>query len=270
VLTIFTGHEEPGKSDSPPDFRAIAATPGTKVMLMGMVRLKAIAAELEAAGMPSRTPVAVVRCATTGAQTTLAGTLADIAERAEEAGFKPPAVAIFGDVVGLRDKLNWFEKACSEAHRVTRPQAGRQVCRLHVLGADASNCPPSVSNLHVTSGSFTGLSRTRNLRLDSLYEPNGVDAFFKAFLRFIMTPVILAGSNRSHRAGHLGPRAKLTGFKSTCSRRNTLRGNHQAAAANQRGELKLLRARGRRPGSCRSSLRGWAPSLMRRRLSHGP
>ena len=35
VLTIFTGHEEPGKPESSLDYQAIARAPGTKVMLMG-------------------------------------------------------------------------------------------------------------------------------------------------------------------------------------------------------------------------------------------
>ena len=73
VLTIFTGHEEPGKPNSSLDYQAIARAPGTKVMLMGVERLNAIAGELLAAGMPSQTPVALVRWATTGAQQTACG-----------------------------------------------------------------------------------------------------------------------------------------------------------------------------------------------------
>jgi siroheme synthase len=37
------------------------------------------------------------------------GTLVDIAVRVAEAGIKAPALVVVGDVVGLRDKLNWFE-----------------------------------------------------------------------------------------------------------------------------------------------------------------
>ena len=66
VLTIFTGHEEPGKPNSSLDFQAIARAQGTKVMLMGIERLSAIAGELQTAGMPSQTPVTLVRWATTG------------------------------------------------------------------------------------------------------------------------------------------------------------------------------------------------------------
>jgi uroporphyrinogen III methyltransferase/synthase len=87
VLTIFTGHEEPGKPNSSLDFQAIARAQGTKVMLMGIERLNAITGELQIAGMPSQTPVTLVRWATTGAQQTVSGTLENIDQRAREAGF---------------------------------------------------------------------------------------------------------------------------------------------------------------------------------------
>ncbi len=127
TLTIFTGHEEPGKVNSALDYEAIARTPGTKVMLMGVERIDAIAGQLLAAGMPGPTPVALVRWATTGAQQTLAGTLETIAGLVREAGIKPPAIVVFGDVVTLRTKLNWFEKLPlfgKENRRNANTQAG--------------------------------------------------------------------------------------------------------------------------------------------------
>jgi uroporphyrinogen III methyltransferase/synthase len=39
MLTIFTGHEDPTKTESSIDYKALAGTPGTKVMLMGVERL---------------------------------------------------------------------------------------------------------------------------------------------------------------------------------------------------------------------------------------
>jgi uroporphyrinogen III methyltransferase / synthase len=186
VLTIFTGHEDPGKSGSPPDFRAIAAASGTKIMLMGMVRLKVIAAELEAAGMASQTPVALVRCATTGGQATLVGKLADIAARAEEAGFSPPAVAIFGDVVGLREKLNWFESLPLFGSRIavtrTRKQAGELVDRLRGLGADAFELPTiRIEPPRDRRGFYELVADSHIYDWIVFTSPNGVDAFFQAF-----------------------------------------------------------------------------------------
>ena len=42
AVTIFTGHEDPAKAESSIDYSAIAKTPGTKVMLMGIERLGVI------------------------------------------------------------------------------------------------------------------------------------------------------------------------------------------------------------------------------------
>jgi len=68
-----------------------------------------IAAELIKRGADPEMPVALVRWGTTEKQQTIRGPLRDIARMVVEADFQPPAVAIFGDVVNLRDTLNWFE-----------------------------------------------------------------------------------------------------------------------------------------------------------------
>ena len=96
---------------------------------MGVERIGAITAELHRAWRARRRlPVALVRWGTTGRQQTLRGTLGDIAAKVEAAGFKAPAVAVFGDVVKLRDSLNWFETRPLFGKRIvvtrTRQQAG--------------------------------------------------------------------------------------------------------------------------------------------------
>ena len=68
MLTIFTGHEDPTKTETSLDYKAIASAPGTKVMLMGIERVATITEGLLEAGMASTTPIALVRWATTGRQ----------------------------------------------------------------------------------------------------------------------------------------------------------------------------------------------------------
>ena len=75
---------------------------------MGLESLPRIARQLIAAGRPATTPVALVRWGTTSAQETLTGTLRDIAARAARARLEPPVVIVVGDVVALRDRLQWF------------------------------------------------------------------------------------------------------------------------------------------------------------------
>jgi uroporphyrinogen III methyltransferase / synthase len=186
TLTIFTGHEEPGKSNSALDYEAIARTPGTKVMLMGVERIEAITSELLAAGMPGQTPVALVRWATTGAQETLTGTLDTISELVHEAGMKPPAIVVFGDVVTLRAKLNWFEKLPLFGKRIavtrTRQQAGQFVECLRALGADAFELPTIRIEPPLEKKEFYELVADAHIYDWIVFtSPNGADAFFTAF-----------------------------------------------------------------------------------------
>lgn len=186
AVTIFTGHEDPSKTGSGIDYQAIARAPGTKVMLMGIERLALITRELASAGMASSTPVALVRWATTGAQETLTGTLEDIAARAETAQFKAPAVAVFGEVVTLREKLNWFENlplfGKSIAVTRTRQQAGELVERLRALGADAFELPTIRIEPAPNKREFYELVMDAHIYDWIIFtSPNGVDAFFKAF-----------------------------------------------------------------------------------------
>lgn len=186
VLTIFTGHEEPDKKSSGIDYKAIASAPGTKVMLMGVERLAAITAELAAAGMAISTPVALVRWATTGRHQTLVGTLGTIASLAEKQGFKAPAVAVFGDVVNLRETLNWFETRPLFGRRIavtrTRTQAGGLIAALRELGADAYELP--TIRIEPPADKTTFIEAMLDVRTYDwivFTSPNGVEAFFKAF-----------------------------------------------------------------------------------------
>ena len=186
VLTIFTGHEDPGKAASRVDYQAIVRVPGTKVMLMGVERLNAITDGLIAAGMAPETPVALVRWATTGSQETLTGALSTIAEKARAIGFKAPAVAVFGEVVNLRSKLNWFENLPLFGKRIavtrTRKQAGELVDRLRALGADAYELPTIRIEPPANKREFYELVADSHLYDWIIFtSPNGVDAFFKAF-----------------------------------------------------------------------------------------
>src|SRR5205814_4258532 len=92
------------KSESAIDYAALAKLGGTQVMLMGVERLGSITSEMMKHGVRSDLPVALVRCATTGQQETLTGSLSDIAQKAVASDFKAPAVVVFGEVVALRDR----------------------------------------------------------------------------------------------------------------------------------------------------------------------
>src|SRR4051812_30733314 len=109
-FTVITGHEDPLKEESALDFAQLAQMPGTKVVLMGVERIRQLSEKLIQNGMAPDTPVAMVRWGTTGRQQSLEGTLATIPELVEKQKFAAPAVTVIGDVVKLRPKLNWFER----------------------------------------------------------------------------------------------------------------------------------------------------------------
>lgn len=187
-LTIFTGHEDPMKPESLVDYSRIAQQPGTKVMLMGVERLRKIADSLIAGGADPKMPVGLVRWGTTGRQRTVRGPLADIARIVEESGFTAPAVAVFGDVVGLRDELNWFESRPLFGKRIvvtrTRKQAGRLSAGLRNLGADVFELPTIRIEEPADLRGFAELVRDA-YTYDWLVftSPNGVRAFFDLFFR---------------------------------------------------------------------------------------
>jgi uroporphyrin-III C-methyltransferase len=87
------------------------AAADTIVILMGMSHLRRIAAELIAAGRAKETPVGVIRWGTYETQRTVVGSLSNIADLVERERLRAPAVIVVGDVVRLRDELQWFEKS---------------------------------------------------------------------------------------------------------------------------------------------------------------
>jgi uroporphyrin-III C-methyltransferase len=109
ALTVVTGHEDPTKAESALDWGALAATVaagGTLSILMGVGKLPDNMAALEAAGLDSETPVAMVERATYDDETVVTGTVATIAERARRADISPPAVTLVGEVVEIREAVD--------------------------------------------------------------------------------------------------------------------------------------------------------------------
>ena len=187
-LTIFTGHEDPSKPESALDYQRLATQPGTKVMLMGVERIGPITEALQAHGASTDLPVALIRWGTTGRQQTLRGTIGDIAKKVAEADFSAPAVAVFGEVVGLREKLNWFEKRPLFGKRIavtrTRQQAGGLIAALRALGADAFEMPTIRIEPPLDRLAFGELVQDSH-QYDWLIftSPNGVTAFFDLFFK---------------------------------------------------------------------------------------
>ncbi len=131
-FAVITGHEAGDPVPPSPAHGRGAGGEGslttvdTLVFLMGTKTLPDIVAKLIADGRPADTPVAVIHRGTTPEQRTITGTLADIADRVEDAGLTPPAITVVGDVVRLRETISWFAETAAGPIE-NRPLFGKRV-----------------------------------------------------------------------------------------------------------------------------------------------
>ncbi len=109
-FTVVTGHRGARATGEAPDWTRLAPGTGTIVCLMGVERLADFVQQLLRHGRSPETPVALIRWGSWPDQDTLVGTLSTILKLAATRSFGPPAVAVVGDVVRLRETLRWFDK----------------------------------------------------------------------------------------------------------------------------------------------------------------
>ncbi|MBK3518079.1 uroporphyrinogen-III C-methyltransferase [Carboxylicivirga marina] len=103
-VTFVTGH--PAKNGkNAVDWQSLAKASDTLVVYMGISNAAHIASELQQGGKGSDTPVAVIRWGTYAQQSMLKSTLNTIGADMQEAGFKPPALMVIGEVVNYASKL---------------------------------------------------------------------------------------------------------------------------------------------------------------------
>ncbi|MBN2133718.1 MAG: uroporphyrinogen-III C-methyltransferase [Sedimentisphaerales bacterium] len=187
-VAFITGHEDPSRDDSHIDWPSLARWQGTLAFYMGVRNLPSICEALQRHGMASDTPAALIAWGTTARQRTLVADLATLAGRAQEEGFTPPAVAVIGRVVSLREQLAWFERRPLFGRRIVvtraRAQASDLAAWLTALGADVLECPTIRIEPPEDPGCLLDAAR-RVCDFDWLIltSVNGVDAVFGALAR---------------------------------------------------------------------------------------
>ncbi|MCP4253658.1 MAG: uroporphyrinogen-III C-methyltransferase [Candidatus Scalindua sp.] len=178
---LITGHEDPTKDQSDVDWEKLSTGLGTLTFYMGIKNLPNIVNQLMKHGRSADTPVAVIRWGTTTHQETVTGTLSTIVEIAKD--IKPPAITIVGEVVNLRDQLNWFESRPLFGKTIivtrSRDQASVFSDQLIELGANVLEYP----TINITDPDDFGPLDKELENLDStdwliFTSVNGVDAFF--------------------------------------------------------------------------------------------
>ena len=100
-VSFVAGHLPPGDPHSQVDWSALARGRGTLVLLMAVEQLRAIASALVEHGRDASTRVAIIESGTTERERVVDATLDTAATAAAEAGVRPPAVIVIGDVVAM-------------------------------------------------------------------------------------------------------------------------------------------------------------------------
>ncbi len=118
AVAIVTGHEEENKEKSCVNWDKIIGA-STIVVLMGYKNLDNIVKDMITAGKSENTATAAIQEGTTQNQRVVVATLGTINEKVRKSRLEAPLVLIVGRVVGLRKKINWFEKR--------RPLNGKRV-----------------------------------------------------------------------------------------------------------------------------------------------
>ncbi|WP_428910966.1 uroporphyrinogen-III C-methyltransferase [Niallia sp. Krafla_26] len=118
TFAVVTAHNKSKDGKPILDWKSLANGIDTIAFYMGVGNLPYICDNLIANGKSPDTPVALIQWGTFGRQKTLEGTLSTIADLVVEHGFSNPAITLVGDIVSLRNQINWFEK---------KPLFGRQI-----------------------------------------------------------------------------------------------------------------------------------------------
>jgi len=80
----------------------------TVVIYMGLATLPELCRQFIAHGLPADWPAAIVESGTSPTQRVLTGTLGDLPSKVAQADIRGPTLVIVGEVVKLRERLQWF------------------------------------------------------------------------------------------------------------------------------------------------------------------
>ncbi|MGQ9695172.1 MAG: uroporphyrinogen-III C-methyltransferase [Thermodesulfobacteriota bacterium] len=141
TIAFITGHEDPQKEKSQINWSKIATGAGTLVFLMGVGHLFSIIDELVKNGRDPQTPIALIRWGTLPEQETIVGTLATIKEDVKRREIKPPVIILMGEVIKLREKLNWYETLPLFGKKILVTRAREQASDLSERLREFGACP---------------------------------------------------------------------------------------------------------------------------------
>jgi uroporphyrin-III C-methyltransferase/precorrin-2 dehydrogenase/sirohydrochlorin ferrochelatase len=119
---VVSVHVPPGDERSTVNWKELAASTGTLVLLMAVERIEAIADALISYGRNPGTPVSVIADGTLPTQRTINSTLENVADLVAKEGIRPPAIVVVGDVVSVAAEI----AELTRSEPVTPDTPGRQ------------------------------------------------------------------------------------------------------------------------------------------------
>jgi uroporphyrin-III C-methyltransferase / precorrin-2 dehydrogenase / sirohydrochlorin ferrochelatase len=121
---VISVHVPPGDERSSVDWESLARGTGTLILLMAVNRLGAVAEALIRFGRAATTPVTVIADGTMPTQRTMYATLENMERRVADAGLRPPAVVVIGEVVTIAAELAGLARDLATAPPLVPPAGG--------------------------------------------------------------------------------------------------------------------------------------------------
>lgn len=179
---VITGHLKEENKEL--NWKALSDLKGTLVFLMGMSNLDKICSNLIKEGKNKNTPAAVVNWASRPNQRVVTGTLENIYQIVQKKGIKNPSLIIVGDVVKLRDKLNFYENKPLFGKNIvvtrSREQSSELSSNIYKLGGNSIEFPVIKINKIENSNEFNSIARKLNKYTFIIFtSKNAVDIFFE-------------------------------------------------------------------------------------------
>lgn len=196
---VVTGHlRDDDKDSSYINWKALSNTNGTLVFLMGVANLKEITLNLIKEGKSKDTPVALISWATRYNQRVITSTLENIYEVAIKENIKPPTIIVIGDVVKLRDKLNFFEHKPLFGKGIivtrSRTQSSSLVSKIYELGGNPIELPTiKIEKIKNNIELENEINNIKNYTYLILTSKNAVDIFFDKLDEMNLDSRVLAG-----------------------------------------------------------------------------
>jgi uroporphyrinogen III methyltransferase/synthase len=187
-VAYVTATESAQKDRTSHDWSKLATGPETLVIFMGLRRARSLLALLVEHGRDPETPAAAIQNASLPSQRTVVGTVADLADRIDDAGLGTPALLVVGPVVGLRPSLGWFEELPLFGKRVlvTRPSGQAHVLSalLRAGGAEPIEAPTICIDAPITSAPLVAaVAELHTYDWCIFTSRNGVERFFAEVAR---------------------------------------------------------------------------------------